>query len=383
MNPKVLLVANTDWYLYRFRLTLARHLVSQGYQVKMVSPSGPYVSRLIDQGFEWLEWGVERQSVSPIGELRSLWQLTELYATEKPTIVHHHTIKPVLYGSFAATKTGVPAIINSITGSGFVFMSNEIKARILRPVVSFLYRQWLKSPNCAVIFENPEDRDDFLKRDLIQPQQAYLIKSVGVDTTKFTPVPEPEGIPVVTMASRMLWDKGVGVFVEAARELKNRLPVHMILAGLPDIDNPSSVPMDQMNAWSEEGVIEWIGWQEDVAALYARSNIVALPSFYEGLPTSLIEAAACGRALITSDIRGCRDVVSHGVNGLLVKPGDPIALADAIEQLVKAPKLRKQMGQRAREQVEQEFSADIVNHKTLDIYLMCLKEMILASDTFA
>jgi len=130
MNPKVLLVANTDWYLYRFRLTLARHLVSQGYQVKMVSPSGPYVSRLIDQGFEWLEWGVERQSVSPIGELRSLWQLTELYATEKPTIVHHHTIKPVLYGSFAATKTGVPAIINSITGSGFVFMSNEIKARI-------------------------------------------------------------------------------------------------------------------------------------------------------------------------------------------------------------------------------------------------------------
>jgi glycosyltransferase involved in cell wall biosynthesis len=367
-RPKVLLVANTDWYLYRFRVPLAKFLMDRGFLVKMVSPSGPYATRFTEMGFEWLEWKVERQGISPLRELQSINHLKKIYRSEQPDIVHHHTIKPVLYGSYAARELGVKAIINSITGSGYVFMSNESKARLLRPLVLRLYKNWLNSPRTAVIFENPDDQDDFIRRGLIRPEQAWLVKGVGVDVTAFKPAPEPNGVPVVAMASRILWDKGVGVFVEAARLLKNRLPVRMVLAGLPDPDNPSSVPGDQLEAWSKENIVEWIGWQDDIAGLYAQSNIVALPSFYEGLPTSLIEAAACGRALIASDIRGCREVVEHGVNGLLVKPGDPMALAKAIEELVTDQDLRTKMGIASREKAVKTFSIDVVNQKTLEIY---------------
>ena len=367
-RPKLLLVANTDWYLYRFRVPLAEFLMDQGFLVKMVSPSGPYVSRFTEMGFEWLEWKVERKGISPLRELQSINHLKMIYRSEQPDIVHHHTIKPVLYGSYAARELGIKAIINSITGSGYVFMSNDSKARLLRPLVLRLYKNWLNSPRCAVIFENPDDRDDFIQRGLIRPEQAWLVKGVGVDVTAFKPAPEPNGVPVVAMASRILWDKGVGVFVEAARLLKNRLPVRMVLAGLPDPDNPSSVPGGQLEAWSKENIVEWIGWQDDIAGLYAQSNIVALPSFYEGLPTSLIEAAACGRALIASDIRGCREVVEHGVNGLLVKPGDPMALAKAIEELVSNQDLRTKMGITSREKAVKTFSIEVVNQKTLEIY---------------
>lgn len=372
-NPKVLLVANTDWYLFRFRLPLAKHLLKMGFSVKFVSPKGPFVPRLTDKGFQWIEWQVGRQSTSPAKEWRALRQLKEIYISEQPTVVHHHTIKPVLYGSYLAQQVGVEAIINSITGSGYVFMSKNLKARLLKPLVLVLYKKALSSSKCAVIFENPEDQADFVKRRLIRPEQTWLVRSVGVDVEKFLPSVEPTGTPVVTLASRMLWDKGVGVFIEAARLLQNRTKVRMVLVGVPDPGNPSSVPLEQLEAWVDEGVVEWMGWQEDIGRVYAQSNIVALPSFYEGLPTSLIEAAACGRAIIASDIPGCREVITHGENGLLTPPGNPAALADAIERLANDPPLRRDMGLVSRKRAVAEFSTDEVNQKTVEIYKKYLK----------
>lgn len=367
-DVKVLLVANTDWYLYRFRLSLAQYLADHGCLVKCVSPAGPFVTKLRENGFEWLEWKVGRQSIGPLHEWNSMSRLMKIYQAEKPDVVHHHTIKPVLYGSSSARKLGIKAIINSITGSGYVFMSSDLKARVLRPVINAFYKQALKSPNCGVIFENPEDQTEFVARGLINQEQTWLVRSVGVDIQKFSPTPEPDGIPVVTLASRMLWDKGVGVFVDAARRLKSRLPVRMVLVGTSDPGNPSSIPVETLEKWAAEGVVEWVGWQEDIARVYSHSNIVVLPSFFEGLPTGLIEGAASGRALIASDIRGCREVITSGENGLLVTPGDPDSLADSIEKLASNPALRHQMGIASRMRAVQEFSAEVVNQRTFAIY---------------
>lgn len=365
---KVLLVANTDWYLYRFRLPLAHYLSENGFLVKLVSPPGPYTSQITEMGIEWLEWKVNRQGISPISEFQSLSHLKKIYRTENPDIVHHHTIKPVLYGSYVARNSGIKATINSITGSGYVFMSRDLKAQMLKPFVREFYKIALNSQNCAVIFENPDDQADFIRHGLLKPDQAWLVRSVGVDVNAFTPKPEPSGAPVVTMASRMLWDKGVGVFIEAARLLKERLPVRMVLVGRPDPGNPASVPAEQLNAWDTEGVVDWLGWQDNIAEIYANSNIVVLPSFFEGLPVTLIEAAACGRALIASDIPGCREVVTPGVNGLLTSPGDPISLANAIEKMVLDPDLRRAMGIASRERAVNEFSTEVVNRQILKIY---------------
>lgn len=365
---KVLLVANTDWYLFRFRISLAQYLTDQGFLVKFVSPGGSFVTKLQEKGFEWIEWKVGRQTISPLLEWRSIRQLRQIYQFEHPDVVHQHTIKPVLYGSYGAKEFGVKAIINSITGSGYVFMSNDLKARLLRPLVKIFYQTALNSPACGVIFENPDDQSEFVTRRLIRQEQSWLIRGIGVDVQKFFPEPEPDGLPIVTLASRMLWDKGVGVFVEAARILKSRLPVRMLLVGIPDPGNPSSIPTETLEKWAGEGLVEWVGWQDDMAKVYSQSNIVTLPSFYEGLPTTLIEGAACGRALIASDIRGCREVIPDGENGLLVPAGDPVSLADAIEKLAFNPSLRRQMGAVSRERAVRDFSTDVINQKTVEIY---------------
>ncbi len=367
-SKRIALVANTDWFLYNFRHSLIDYLSGMGYSVILISPPGLYADRLVSDGYRWIEWQVGRQSIFPIREWMAIHRLEEIYRSEKPDIVHHHTIKPVLYGSLAAGRTGVPRIVNSITGRGYVFLSHELKARFLRPLVIALYRLALQRKNCRVIFENNFDQDYFIRRRLIRSGKTWLIRSVGVDIQKFKPTPEPVGIPVVTMASRMLWDKGVGVFVDAARILQSRLKVRMVLVGLPDKGNPSSVPQQQLNRWVNEGVIEWRGWQEDMAGVYSSSNVYVLPSFYEGVPRTLLEAAACGRAIITSDIPGCREVIEDGNTGLLVPTGNPQALADAIERLASDSVLRAGLSAAARVIIVEQFSTEHVNQLTEQVY---------------
>jgi len=368
--PKILLVANTDWYLYNFRYALMHALRERGDAVVLVSPPGAFAPRLQVEGFRWMKWPLGRRSIAPWSEARSLWALVRLYRRERPDIVHHHTIKAVFYGSLAAWLTGVPYVVNSICGRGYVFLGADWKARALRALVRPLYRRVLRAASSAVIFETAADRRYFLEQGFVTPERARLIEGVGTDPQRFAPGPEPASPPVVVlMVARSLWDKGVGVFVEAARLLKERLTVRMVLVGEPDPGNPASVRRETLEEWHQQGVIEWWGWQPDMEAVYHQAHIVALPTMYgEGVPTVLIEAAACARPLVATDIPGCRSIVRHGENGLLIPPNDPFALAQALEQLALDPALRLKMGEAGRKLVLARFDHKHINQATLRVY---------------
>ncbi|HNB36706.1 MAG TPA: glycosyltransferase family 4 protein, partial [Anaerolineales bacterium] len=310
---KVLLVSNTDWYLFRFRLSLAEYLRARGWDVILVSPPGEYVKRIEEHGFRWAEWQVGRQTVNPLGELRNLMKLRDIFKREKPDLVHLHTIKPVIYGSLAATFAGLKAIVRSVTGRGYVFLGTDLRARLLRPIVKGVYRFFLRAGGGVTIFENQADLDYFVNEGLIRADRATLIEGVGVDTEHYHPLPEPEGVPTVLLAGRLLWDKGVGEFVEAARQLKAKMEARFILVGENDAGNPANIEKSVIEGWVKEGLLEWWGWQSDMRAVFAACHVVALPSYGEGIPTVLLEAAACGRAIVATDVSGCRDVVRNEV----------------------------------------------------------------------
>jgi len=371
---KVILVANTAWYLYNFRRSLAVFLREKGMEVVMVSPVDEYALKLQEMGFRWIQWEVGRKSLAPWKELASLQRLSRIYRAEQPDLVHHHTIKPGLYGTMIARGTGVPGIINAVTGRGHVFLGEDLKIRALRWLVGWFYHLAYNAPNCVVIFENPTDQEFFIENNLVPGGQTRLIRSVGVDPNLFFPQPEPEGTPVILQASRMLWDKGVGVLVDAARLLRQRTQVRVALAGSPDSGNPTSISEKQLREWHEEGAVEWWGFRPDMNAVYNSSHIVVLPSMYaEGIPTVLLEAAACGRPVVSTTMPGCRDFVIDGVNGFLVPPGDPKSLADALEKLVQNPELRAEMGAAGRKLVLDKYTTGEVNQTTFDVYNQVLR----------
>ena len=367
-SRKVILVANTDWYLYNFKQSFLSFLEQNGFQIIIVSPVGYYSERIKNLGIRHIGWTIGRQSILPWQELYGLWKLVGIYRNEKPDIVHHFTVKPVLYGSIAAKLSGVPSVINAITGRGYTLLANEWKARLIRPVVSLLYQIAFTHSNMRVIFENEIDQDYFLHAGYVSRDKCDLIEGVGVDVEKFFPVPEPQGIPVVTYVGRLLWDKGVGIFVDSARILKGKLAAKFVLVGIQDVGNPSNIPEEKIQLWVDEGLIEWAGWYEDVKSAYDSSNLIVLPSFYEGVPTVLLEAAACARAIVASDIPGNRIVVEDQVTGLIVPVNDAEALVVGIEKLLLAPELRSAMGAAGRERIIRSFTTQRINHETFAVY---------------
>ncbi len=375
---KILLAANTDWYLYNFRLSLAKYMREKGYEIVLVSPSGRFVPKLQQEGFKWIEWGVGRQTLAPWTEVQAISKLVGIYSRERPDLVHNFTVKPVLYGSFAARLAGVSGIVSSVTGLGYVFLRQEAKPRSIRQVVKTLYRLAFSPNRSAVIFENETDRQYFIREGLVPAERTCLIAGVGIDTDHFTLLPEPQGLPVIVLPARMLWDKGVGVLVEAARILHAKAQVRVALVGEPDMGNPAAVEQAVLKSWSEEGVIEWWGWQEDMREVYKQSHIVTLPSLGEGVPTALLEAAACGRPIVATDVAGCRDVVVHGRNGLLVPINDPPALSEAFERLILDPELRARMGEAGRQIVLEKYTSSRVNAATLEVYDELLQANVLS-----
>ncbi len=370
---KVILFANTDWYLFNFRLPLADNLRARGWDILMLSPAGEFAARIQNSGFRWQEFSLSRRGMNPFSELGALLRLARLYRAEKPDLVNHFTIKCVLYGSLAAKLAGTRAVVNHITGLGVAFTNRGLRAAVLRLLLRALYR--LALGRTQVIFQNPDDRAAFLELGLVAPQRTTLIRSSGVDLTRFTALPEPVEAAAVVLPARMLWAKGVGEFVQAAQILKNRgVPARFILAGDADPGNPSAVPEDQLKAWHQSGIVEWWGWQEDMPAVYAQCNLVCLPSLGEGVPRSLLEAAACARAIVATDVPGCREVVRDGENGLLVPPRDPQALAAALEKLLLDPQTRQRMGAAGRALVEKEFAVEKVVDDTMKVFEQLLQE---------
>ena len=365
--PKILLFANTDWYLYNFRNGLARELRGQGHEVTLLSPPGNFQDLLKEDGFQWIPFPLSRQGINPLSEIWTLWQLIRIYRKVQPDIVHHFTIKPVIYGSLAAHILRIPCILNSITGLGHLFIDTGIITRVLRGVAKLLYQISLRGTQ--VIFENPEDRDIFIRNRLLKADQTHLIMGTGVDVEKFQPATKNNDIPVILFSSRMLATKGLPEFMDAARILKQKgFKARFAITGATDPGNPASIPEGQIDTWKQSDLVEWWGWQDDMPATLARADIFCLPSYREGVPNALIEACACGLPIVTTDVPGCRDVVTHGLNGLLVPARNAPALADALETLLADADLRYSMGRTGREIAVNKFGLAKVNAETLSIY---------------
>ena len=371
---KVLLFANTDWYLYNFRRSLASAIQAAGNEVLLVSPPGAYGAQLQALGFRWVAAPMERRSLNPLRELGLVLWLRRLMVSEGVDLVHGFTIKCAVYGSIAARLSRVSARVNAVAGMGYVFTSNDFKARALRPVVRALMRLALGGRNARLILQNPDDVALFEHADLVQYQQIRLIPGSGVDCRRFLPRGEsalraPDGMMRVVLPARLLWDKGIAEYIDAARILQGEgRSIRLYLAGEPDLGNPAAVPEAIISDWVAEGLVTRLGHVDDMPSLLQSMDVVVLPSYREGLPKGLIEAAACGLPLVTTDVPGCREVVTDGVDGLLVPVRDGKALARAIARLHDDPALCYRLGAAAREKALAEFDERIVIQKTLAVY---------------
>ncbi len=350
---KILLFANTDWYLYNFRLSLATALRSVGHEVVLASPAGSYVEKLQSLGFRCIAVPMARRSLNPLSEFALVRWLRRLLVTEQVDLIHGFTIKCAVYGSLAGRRRGGAARVNSVAGLGYVFSSQEAKARLLRPLVRTALRLAMGGRDARLILQNPDDLAQVAWSRLIHPSFVRLISGSGVDCQRFAPggTRPPDERFRVLLPARLLWDKGLAELVIAARRLRAEgRNIDLLLAGDTDPGNPASVPEGQVRAWVAEGVVQWLGHVDDMPRLYQSVDAVALPSFYgEGLPRGLIEAAASGLPLVTTDMPGCREVVTHEIDGLLVPPRDGQALAVAIARLAADPALCARLGAKARQ----------------------------------
>lgn len=375
-QPTALLFANTDWYLYNFRLPLARAVRAAGFRVHLVSPPGPYARRLAAEGFDWHAFDFARRGINPFGEAVTIARLVALYRSIRPTHCHHFTIKCVLYGSFAARLAGVTRTINAITGLGHVFVSGSQRIGLLRRPILWLYRLCLRGTD--VIFQNEDDQRAFAAAGLLKGARTHLIRGSGVDTASFRPDPQRrfDRTPVtILFASRLLWEKGLAELIEAAQMLaERRVPAIVRIAGEPDPGNPSAIPAATLDAWRRLPNVGFLGHRDDVDMLLAQADIVVLPSYREGTPRILLEAAAAGLPLVATDVPGCREVVRADENGILVPAGNAKALADALERLALDSAARARMSRRSRDIACGQFDQERVLVSTLAIYRAGSKE---------
>lgn len=368
-TKKLLIVVNSAASLLSHRLPLALAAKKEGYEVHISTSPGSGVDQIVSLGLTHHSIPLSRSGMNLIAEFRTLFALFLLFRRVKPDIVHLVTIKPVLYGGIAARAAGVPGVVAAISGLGFVFMNTGLKVAIVRMLAVRVYRLAFGKRNLKVIFQNPDDCKTIMKATHLEASKVVMIRGSGVDLLKFAAEPFLQGSPVVVMAARLLRDKGVNEFVEAAMLLKQRgLQARFWLVGDLDPGNPTSVEEAELTQWRAASAIELLGHREDIAQIFAQSHIVVLPSYREGLPKVLLEAAACGRAIVTSDVPGCRDAIEAGVTGILVPPRDALVLADAIERLLQDAPLREQMGRAGRNLAEREFSIEKVVEIHLAVY---------------
>ncbi|BFM11823.1 glycosyltransferase family 4 protein [Simiduia litorea] len=367
---KILIVVNTPEFFISHRLPIAIAAVKNGYQVHVATGPGLAVDIVKQGGFVHHLIPFTRSGQNPIMEFYSLIKLYFLLIKIKPLLVHLVTIKPVLYGGIAARLAGISAVVAAISGLGTAFKGRTGLEGVRRNLVVFMYRFAFKQKRLVVIFQNLDDRDTLLSAGAVTLDSARIIRGSGVDLTEYSFTSEPAGLPVVVMASRLLRDKGVTEFVAAARLLRSRgISVDIRLIGTPDFGNPGTILQDELDEWAGEDIITLLGFRSDIAKQYAEAHIVCLPSYYgEGLPKTLIEAAACGRPVVTTDHPGCRDAIIENVTGLLVPIKDSVALADAISRLIESPRLRVRMGSAGRALAESEFAIEIIVRQHLDIY---------------
>lgn len=368
-RPRLLYFITEDWFFFSHFLSRARVAVAAGFDVGVVCRVHEHGQAIRREGFNLIPIDIRRGRVSPLRDLRLIWTVVGLYRRLRPDIVHHIAVKPLIYGSIAARLSGVSGIVNAPVGMGFVFSSQRWFAQLLRPFVLGAYRLLLDPPSGYVVLENNDDLDWLTRVRIVRPGRAVLIRGAGVDPAQFRPGKE-EQPPMVVMVGRLLWDKGIGEFVAAASWLRQKgSRARFVVIGQSDPDNPGSIPRKQVIAWQEGGVVEFWGQRTDIPDIFSRAALACLPSYREGLPKVLVEAAACGLPIVATDVPGCREVVVEGVNGYLVAPRDPMALARAVNALLAQPDLRRRFGQASRRIVIEHFTEEHVDHQTLALYL--------------
>ena len=369
MKRRLLYVVTEDWYFCSHRLSLACAARDAGHEVWVATRIDQHEQKIRHAGFQLVPLQMERSSLSLSSQYRALRELTHVYRKVRPDIVHHVALKPVLIGSMAAQRAKIPTVVNALAGLGFVFASESPKARVLRPFIRAWFRRVLNRGNSRLILQNPDDARMFIDNKLITAARIVMVRGSGVDVHHYRVLPEPNAQPTVALVARMLRDKGIVELVEAARLLRaqNR-NVRVILAGGLDELNPSCLRAEEIDAWEREGLIEWWGEVDDVRRVWAEAHLAVLPSYREGLPKSLLEAAACGRALIATDVPGCREIVQNEKNGLLVPVRTAAPLAAAMAHLLDNAPLRLHMAKAGRALVECEFAQARINAETLAVY---------------
>lgn len=369
MNKRLLFVANDPSFFISHRLPVALGARRSGYDVHIATMPGAAVDEINKQGFSHYELPLSRSGKNPLTEFVAIASIYKLFRDLRPDIVHLVTIKPVLYGGIAARLACVRGVVAAVSGLGFTFLASGLKASLVRFAIKSLYRIALGGENLRVIFQNPDDRNVLLNMGALNAERVEMIRGSGVDLARYPALPESEGEAVVCLAARLLHDKGVREFVEAAHLLRRRgIEAKFWLIGDADKGNPSTVTTEELECWRQNGAVELLGYRTDIAQLFAAAHIIVLPSYREGLPKVLVEAAACGRAVITTDVPGCRDAIEPDVTGLLVPVCDAVALADAIQRLVEDPGLRQSFGQAGRVLAEREFAIENIVQAHLDIY---------------
>lgn len=375
---KVMLVASSDWSLFNFRLSLAGEIARQGFEPVLLSPYDSKAPLLGGPDLRWIKWEWAGRNLNPWCELRSFLGLIRSYRSEKPALVHHFTAKAIPYGSLAASLAGVPAVVNHVTSRGSALSRPGLQAWMARQGVKIFCRLALSRPNWAAIFENPLDRAYFLSQGLVDRDRARLVEGPGIDVHHFSPMPEPAGPVTVGFLGDLLWDNGVGTFVEAARILKKNVEARFVLVGTRESGNPAEISRVILDQWLEEGVVEWWGVPTtEKKSPYGRCHIIAfLSSSQEAVPTVLLEAAACGRPVVASDIPAFRNVVLQGETGLLVPPGDAHALTIALGRLVQDKEMRRKMGEGGRRMAVDRFADSRTNSVTFQVYRDLLRARV-------
>jgi glycosyltransferase involved in cell wall biosynthesis len=365
---KVAIVSNSSFSLFKFRLGLMRELVKKGYDVLVVAPKDEYVGRIEAESLKFTHLNLTRSGINPLTEFKSLLQIMRIYLNEKPNVVLHFRIKPNVYGSFAAKLTGTKCI-NVVTGLGYAFTHNQLKAKVARAFYGISSKLAEK-----VVFQNHGDYEEFLKRGFVNDFKAEVIKGSGVDTEHFHPdfplkFMEDKAKVTFTLISRMLWEKGVKEFVESAKVVRKKYPnTRFWLLGPLDTENPEGIPENILRRWHEEGVAKYLGIVDDVRPFISSSDVIVLPSYYgEGVPKSLLEAASMEKPIITTDWPGCREVVRDGVNGFLVPPKDSKALANAMMKMVEVEDFRRKMGKEGRRIILREFEEKEVLKRYIEL----------------
>ena len=369
-RPTLLFFVTADWFFCSHFLERAKASQEAGYEVIVVTNVDRHRAAIEDAGLRLINLEIDRRSLNPLATLYTLWQLIHLYRCERPDVIHQVALKPILLGSLAARFSGVKSIVNAVVGGGYAFTSNSRMMRVVRPLLLLALRFLLNPRGSRVVFENDDDLLVFVRKGLVREEDAVLIQGAGINADLYCAKSgKSNSRPLIVLPARLLWDKGVGEFVQAAHMLLGQgVQARFALVGGPDIGNRATIDSATLEKWKKEGIVELWGFRNDMPAVLLEADIVCLPSYREGLPKALLEGMAASLPCVTTDVPGCRTVVHDGVNGLLVPPRNPEALARALLRLIDEPCLRRQMGQRGRERALAEFASQIICRQTLLVY---------------